>query len=414
MGEVVQIFYKRGGAIRDIRLIGAHHPANPTVPPGYVCVDTDISMQGHGFIDGDDCTRIAYTTGGTATPITGFRVVSSDAMRVLLQESEGASQQIAADADLQDNASLGIAHVTLGTAFGWSCIGTLPGDRHVMVQRGHGSPIASLNVFRSPVAVPRYGFAGIVDMLPNNALEACIGVPRRDPTAQARADATTVGCALDNAYWNILTKWRSVDGAVNSMTFRPAMSQGHGAADGGDEGHAPVRVIGYHVYGMLGLLDSDTESESDDADGKAADAGKRAKAQIVLRTGALDGLIYRRADEHEATGDCSGHWILAGEWSGKDDDDKLPIQVRVTIPRDPAVAPTFTGKRVTVAVSVRVEGVCASGCLCYVQASCGVIEFAAVRVLNGVTPRLGCCLRRLCMMTVALFGTCPGSGGLAV
>lgn len=347
-GDVVYLFYKRGGAIRDVVLVGSSHE-HKSVPPGYVCVGVDVGMVGTGCIDdeGPECdsatTRIAYTTGGSLAPITGIRVLDRDGLAALLASTDVATGTVMSDISIQSRAKRGVASVPLGSAYGWSSIGVLPGGRYVAVQRGHGSPLGSLSVYRSPAVVPRYGLSGVVDMLPADTLSACLGFTPPPPVPDTASPFT----ALPKACASVLGKWRSIEGNVNSLTLRPS---------------EPLqRVVGFQVFGMLGDLEEAVPSSGSDVEeeeGKAAPP-----VEMLSRTGSVLGVLYRPLEDHlAAAGSCAGNWVLDGEWNAlDDDDDTYPLRLHVTIPADPSKPPSFSGKR---ASSVVRAHVCLCACVC--------------------------------------------------
>jgi len=125
-GDYLYLAIKRGGHIRDIRLVT---PTTALTSDGWETVRVDLSMDAD---QDDDASAVwlAYSSGGTGAPITDVRCVNDE---------------------------------TLLVGRGWSVLGVLPGGRTVALRRGEGAALTSISVFRSPAAKPRYGYSALVD-----------------------------------------------------------------------------------------------------------------------------------------------------------------------------------------------------------------------------------------------------------
>ena len=294
-GDDVFLYFKKTGAIRDLVIIGGAN-GRPVAPPGYTTIAVDVSMDVSNANDVGAVT-FAYTCGGSRAPITNIRVVNDTVLGELLAGSAVAASAVQ-EPDVLSRALGGVVAPDVASAFGWEEVGRLDDSRCVVVQRGQGSPVVSLSVFRAPTPIPRYGQSSVVDLLP----------PALRHTSQSAGSLAT-------AHQQLHRRWQVKKGDLNSLWF----DAGSGAI---------TQIVGYEVKGMVGVQDFD--SDKDDDEGAPASGMKRSS---LLKNGDVSGIVYRQP------GTTSNVWTFSGVWSSSTETHQHPCHFDIRVPSTAATDP---------------------------------------------------------------------------
>lgn len=247
-GDYVYVCIKRGGHVRDVRLVT---PATAPVGDGWSIVKVDLSM----VVDGDrdeGAQWLAYGSGGNKPPVTDIACVVADSAA-------------AAAAQHPD----------------WELLGLLPGSRAIMIRRGEGMPLTSIAAFRSPVATPRYGYEQMLDF--------SMGYTGSGTVVPSGPDDPTLCDPRFPAPLRIFHRYRCASG--DPMTFESAK-----------------RVTGFRVSIIYG---HDLAASGFDADGKRrVNAGELAVGGTVY--GIMYRDTTRKEDATEDVWTIDGSWRVVG------------------------------------------------------------------------------------------------------
>ena len=120
--------------MRDVQLVT---PSTAPRGDGWSIVSVDLSMAADSD-HSSDSVWLAYSSGGSKPAVTDLKCV------------------------------LGAAVSSFSSDEGWEEIGVLPAraefpERSILVRRGEGAPLTSIQAFRSPSPKPRYGYSALLD-----------------------------------------------------------------------------------------------------------------------------------------------------------------------------------------------------------------------------------------------------------